>query len=166
MNIMVHDYAGHPFQVQLSRRLAERGHTVCHVYSSFVPTPRGNLIKSEKDSPNLEIIPIKIQGEFKKYKLFTRWLQEKQYGRLVEKEIAARGPDVVISGNSPIDSQRYIYRACNKLGIKFIFWVQDVHSIAISRILRRSFWGLGRFIGYYYSFFGAAVSPKDRKSVV
>ncbi len=28
MKILVHDYAGHPFQVQLSRALAQRGHQV------------------------------------------------------------------------------------------------------------------------------------------
>ena len=32
MKIIVHDYAGHPFQVQLSRRLASRGHEVLHLY--------------------------------------------------------------------------------------------------------------------------------------
>ncbi len=30
MRILVHDYSGHPFQAQLSRELARRGHDVVH----------------------------------------------------------------------------------------------------------------------------------------
>jgi len=30
MRLLIHDYAGHPFQVQLSRELARRGHSVTH----------------------------------------------------------------------------------------------------------------------------------------
>ena len=32
MRILVNDYAGHPFQLQLSRSLARDGHTVLHTY--------------------------------------------------------------------------------------------------------------------------------------
>ena len=31
MRILIHDFAGHPFQMQLSRQLAARGHFVTHV---------------------------------------------------------------------------------------------------------------------------------------
>ena len=42
MRIFVHDYAGHPFQIELSRSLAARGHLVEHTYcSSLVTTPHG-----------------------------------------------------------------------------------------------------------------------------
>ncbi|RYJ01060.1 MAG: glycosyltransferase WbuB, partial [Actinomycetales bacterium] len=30
MKVVVHDFSGHPFQVQLSRELARRGHDVVH----------------------------------------------------------------------------------------------------------------------------------------
>ena len=43
MKIIVHDYAGHPFQVQLSRKLAARGHDVLHLYCASTHTPRGEL---------------------------------------------------------------------------------------------------------------------------
>ena len=38
MRILVHDYAGHPFQVQLSRALAQRGHDVLHAYCASLQT--------------------------------------------------------------------------------------------------------------------------------
>ena len=31
LRVLVHDFAGHPFQIDLSRALARRGHTVRHV---------------------------------------------------------------------------------------------------------------------------------------
>ena len=43
MRISIVDYAGHPFQVQLSRKLAERGHDVLHLYFGQAITPRGML---------------------------------------------------------------------------------------------------------------------------
>ena len=52
MKILVHDYAGHPFQVQLSRELASRGHTVRHAYAGGLQTPRGELQKRESDPDN------------------------------------------------------------------------------------------------------------------
>ena len=43
LRILVSDYSGHPFQVQLSRELARRGHEVIHSYSAGFQTPKGNL---------------------------------------------------------------------------------------------------------------------------
>ena len=45
MRILINDHAGHPFQVQLSRKLAERGHKVLHTYCASVQQPRGALQK-------------------------------------------------------------------------------------------------------------------------
>jgi hypothetical protein len=41
MRIAVCDYCGHPFQVQLSRQLARRGHDVLHLHSADFVTPKG-----------------------------------------------------------------------------------------------------------------------------
>ena len=32
MKILIHDFAGHPFQMTLSRELANRGHDITHAY--------------------------------------------------------------------------------------------------------------------------------------
>ena len=50
MRIIVHDYAGHPFEVQLSRELAARGHDVLHLYCGSTHTPRGDLARSDRRS--------------------------------------------------------------------------------------------------------------------
>jgi colanic acid biosynthesis glycosyl transferase WcaI len=43
MRILIHDYAGHAFPVQLSRELARNGHQVTHAYAAGLLTPRGAL---------------------------------------------------------------------------------------------------------------------------
>ncbi|RMF52223.1 MAG: glycosyltransferase WbuB, partial [Bacteroidetes bacterium] len=52
MRILVHDYAGHPFQVQLSRALARRGHDVLHAYCGSLPnTAHGIMHRLDEDPP-------------------------------------------------------------------------------------------------------------------
>ena len=46
MHVLTHDFAGHPFQVELSRALAARGHRVTHAYCpSLDTTPRAALAR-------------------------------------------------------------------------------------------------------------------------
>ena len=44
MRILVHDYSGHPFQVELSRELARRGHEVTHSYCPGWVSGKGHLV--------------------------------------------------------------------------------------------------------------------------
>jgi hypothetical protein len=53
MRLLIHDYAGHPFQVQLSRELARRGHSVIHAFAGGLLTPRGSLQKQADERPAL-----------------------------------------------------------------------------------------------------------------
>jgi len=41
MRLLIHGHAGHPFQMQLSREPARRGHTVLHAFAGELQTPRG-----------------------------------------------------------------------------------------------------------------------------
>ena len=50
MRIVVNDYSGHPFQIELSRELARRGHKVLHLYSAEFQTPKGDLIRKPERS--------------------------------------------------------------------------------------------------------------------
>jgi len=53
--LLIHDYAGHPFQVQLSRSLARRGHRVVHAYCGSTVTPRGTLAATAAEEGRLSI---------------------------------------------------------------------------------------------------------------
>jgi glycosyltransferase involved in cell wall biosynthesis len=151
MNIIVHDYAGHPFQVQLSRELARRGHKVAHYFSSDNLTPRGDLAQRSDDPDGLEITGLSLGVPFQKNTFIKRRSQEIAYGRMVGQKILERRPDVVISSNSPLDAQRYILRATRRVaGCGFVFWLQDLHGEAIYRILSDKLGLPGRLIGTYY----------------
>ena len=45
MKLVVHDFAGHPGQLQLSRELARRGHVVEHHYCQSVATGQGATVR-------------------------------------------------------------------------------------------------------------------------
>lgn len=143
MRIMVHDFAGHPFQVQLSRALAARGHEVRHVHCSSEVTGKGALRTTSEDSPTLQIDGIEIAGGFRKYGLLTRWRQERWYGDLVSADAARYRPDIILSSNTPLFAQQRIRRWASANGIGFVFWVQDLLSQAIRSGANRRMPGLG-----------------------
>ncbi|MCC6147933.1 MAG: glycosyltransferase family 4 protein [Anaerolineaceae bacterium] len=150
MRIGVHDYAGHPFQVQLSRELARRGHTVTHYYCGHNNTPKGDLLKSADDPACFFIQPIHTRKKLQKYSLFNRWMQEIEYGHLLAKELEKAGVEVVLSANTPLDSQNIILSDCKKNHMPYIFWVQDLNGQAAYKILSRKFPVLGHLIGRYH----------------
>lgn len=151
MRILIHDFAGHPFQVQLSRELARRGHTVCHVYcASLQTTPRGALIKTESDPDSLQMVGIELEKPLEKFSFLTRWRQENEYGHLLAKEIKQFKPNVVLSANTPLDAQRRIRSICQRNKIRFVYWVQDLIGVATKRLLPERIPLIGTLIGEYY----------------
>jgi colanic acid biosynthesis glycosyl transferase WcaI len=137
MRIMINDYAGHPFQVQLSRELALRGNEVLHTYFASDITPRGNLKKSENDVDTFNIKGISLGYEFDKYSFIKRRKQEIKFGHMLIDNIIAFKPDVLICSNTPLDPLNNIRIFCKKNGIKFIVWLQDIISFGIENILSK-----------------------------
>ena len=137
MRYLVHDFAGHPFQVQLSRQLAVQGHEVIHAFPDGLPGPKGRLTKSASDPDRLSIVPIPLSGHFRKYSPVRRLVAQHQYARDLRRLIAAERPDVVLSGNTPIDIQAELLWCCRKRGIGFVHWVQDVYYRAVEFFFRR-----------------------------
>ncbi len=137
MRIVLHDVSGHPFQLQLSRELARRGHEVLHLYFDSFLSPRGNVQRLTNDAGNFSIEGLKFNRPFEKYHLVKRRLDEGRYGRMAADRIAAFRPDVLVASNTPIDAQNIIHRRMRKAGIPIVFWLQDVYSLAMRSILRR-----------------------------
>jgi glycosyltransferase involved in cell wall biosynthesis len=135
LRILVHDLSGHPFQIQLSRELARRGHEVLHLYFESFPSPRGNVCRTASDPPNFTIEGLRFSHPFDKQNLIRRRIHEARYGRMVAQRISGFAPHVVISSNSPIDVERLIHTRCRQLGIPVVFWVQDIYSIAMRTLL-------------------------------
>lgn len=152
MKILVHDYAGHPFQVQLSRELASRGHTVRHAYAGGLQTPRGELQKRESDPDNFDSFEVPMSKDYAKFKysFIKRRAMEIEYGQSAAKMIREWKPELVISANTPTESQTGVLAGSREVEAKFVYWCQDFYSIAVDKLVRKKIPVVGRFIGNHY----------------
>ncbi len=124
--------------MELSRELARIGHEVCHVYfADNTGTPKGPAQRRPQDPENLIIEGLHIEREFSKHSLLTRRQADIDYGQVVASRVEGFRPDVVISANMPLDAQRILRSAARRGNAKFVFWVQDVYSVAARFVLRR-----------------------------
>ncbi len=139
MRCLIHDFAGHPFQIQLSRELAFRGHQVTHVYPIGLQGPKGRVNLSESDPERLEIHGVSLGRGFRKYSPWRRLAAQRQYAHDLRRIVASRRFDVVMSGNTPVDVQFDLLGHCRRHGVGFVHWVQDVYCQALKFFLRRKF---------------------------
>jgi colanic acid biosynthesis glycosyl transferase WcaI len=154
MRIVVHDYVGHPFQVHLSRRLAHLGHTVHHVYFADNPGPKGSFERRLDDPSWLYFVAITLGSSVQQAAIsgsgLARRTADVAYGRKAAAVVQQIKPEVVLSGNTPTEAQRAILQACIALRIRFVYWVQDIYSLAVTTYLRKRLGFLGTAIGRYY----------------
>ncbi len=145
--ILVHDFSGHPFQAQLSRELARRGHEVCHIHCSSYTSGRGSVERTSEDPPNLSFRAVSLDGAFDKYSPLHRFRQEVQYGRRFADAAEAFRPDVVIESNDPLLAKAVATRRLQQAGTPWIFWLQDLYSVAMAGELAQRLGGPGRLLG-------------------
>lgn len=151
MRVVIHDFGGYPYPIELSRALAKRGHQVLHVYCASLDTTPGGAFERRPDDPDtFEIAAIELEEPLRKFSFVKRWRQEREYGRLAAREVISFKPDVVVSANAPLDAQRILVNACRADGVRFVFWVQDLIGVAAERILTKRIPFVGRLIGRYY----------------
>jgi colanic acid biosynthesis glycosyl transferase WcaI len=151
MRILVNDYAGHPFELQLSRELARRGHTVLHTYFAAFQTPKGSVNDGSSDQAQLTIKGIMIDQEFSPHSAFSRRSADRAYGHKLCQEVVGFQPDVVISANTPLDAQRLLMSETRRQEAKFIFWMQDLLSLAIKFALQKKGVPFAALAGKLYS---------------
>jgi glycosyltransferase involved in cell wall biosynthesis len=136
LRIAIHDFSGHPFQVELARELAARGNQVVHLHAASFQTPKGRLSTDADDPQSLEIAGLDLGEPFLKYSFLRRVRQERRYGHILVERLAGFDPDVVISANTPLESQS-VLQGWSRGRTRMIFWIQDVYSEAIRRMLAR-----------------------------
>ena len=146
MKILIHDYAGHPFQVNLSSELSKRGFDILHVYFGADKGPKGNM-----ESDEVKFFPVFTKNSYSKSNFIKRRFGDIDYGNRVAKLIEEFKPDIVLSGNTPTEAQQKILKASKRQNSSFIFWCQDFYSIAAKVILEKKIPLIGHFIGKYYS---------------
>lgn len=147
MRLVVHDYSGHPFQVQLSRELARRGHHVLHLHCPGYQSGKGALSATSADPATFEVAAVDMGGPFEKYSPLRRVRQERQYARALAREIRRFGPQVIISSNNPLLAQRMLSSWCERQSLPLVFWQQDIYSVALDRAFRRRVPLVGPFFG-------------------
>jgi colanic acid biosynthesis glycosyl transferase WcaI len=85
----------------------------------------------------VSVVPIHLDSEFAKWQLLKRFLQERAYGTRVVSLITSLRPDLVISGNTPIEIQAAIQKICRRSGTPFLFLLEDVYSIGVKSVLSK-----------------------------
>ena len=89
MRILVHDYSGHPFQAQLSRELARRGHDVVHSTCTAYVSGKGNLAG---DTAGLRFVTIGDSTALRKEAYFHRLRQETLLGFELARQVRQEKP--------------------------------------------------------------------------
>jgi glycosyltransferase involved in cell wall biosynthesis len=150
MRIILHDYVGHPFQVQLSRELSGRGHDVLHLYCSSFVTPRGELERRDDDPPGFACRGIALSQTIPKTNFLKRFRLEAEYARGLLAECDAFHPEVVLSANTPSIVQHSLARWGTLHGARLVSWIQDIYGLAALRLLSRKLPGIGHAVGWYF----------------
>jgi glycosyltransferase involved in cell wall biosynthesis len=132
MKVHIQDFCGHPFQVQMARELAARGHEVLHTYATQYVTGRGNLDVTSDDPPTLRIEGITADVPMEKYSPVGRVRFELNYAQAMLRKVESFPADVVVLCNEPLLAATVLRRHFARSGQNWMLWHQDVISSAIS----------------------------------
>lgn len=148
--VVVHDFSGHPFQLQLSRELARRGDEVLHLHCSSYVSGKGETASRPGDAPSLTLDSIDLGKPFDRYHVRERRAQELAYSRLAIDRIERFAPDVLISCNVPLFAHGPIQKWAQSNGIAFVFWHQDFYGTAIREQAARRIPYVGDLAGRWF----------------
>ena len=148
MRIVIHDFAGHPGQLQMSRELARRGHVVEHQYCQSVTTGQGDTTRRNDDPESFSIKGISMGSDFARYSPWRRLGQEVRYGWSAIRAGLAVKPDVAVFSNMPIVPLALVSLALKVRGIPYVFWWQDVYSDAVGTVARQRLGRLGGAVAW------------------
>ncbi len=137
MRLNVHDYSGHPFQVQLSRRLASRGHSVLHEFSTQYITGHGDLEVGPGDPDTLRIEGLSAACPIRKYDALARMRFELSYANAWKQRLEREQFDAVIVCNVPLFALASMRRYFARRQQLWIFWHQDLYSFGVSAEIDR-----------------------------
>jgi glycosyltransferase involved in cell wall biosynthesis len=132
MRLNLHDFSGHPFQVQLSRNLAGRGHDVLHEYSSQYVTGHGRLSVEPDDPPGFRVEAVTAAVPMVKYSPVARTRFELAYASAWQRKLARSEYDVVIACNVPLFALAGMRRFFARHRQPWVLWHQDIYSLGVA----------------------------------
>lgn len=143
MRLLIHDFSGHPFQVQLSRSLASRGIEVLHVHCGSYTTGKGYL----ESADGLSVEELSMGRSFERYSPVRRLTQEAAYGARFIGLLRQFRPDVLVSCNDPLVAKTICGAWCRLTSVPWVFWLQDLYSIAMAGEVRQRAGAVGQALG-------------------
>lgn len=129
MRLLVHDYSGHPFQVELSRELSERGHEVTHSWCAAYTSGKGHL--QAEPGEDLLFEPIGTGQKVEKLSFARRLVQELRFGFELACQARRRRPERVLVANAPIPTLMVLAAYLFLRRTPWVLWHQDVQAVAI-----------------------------------
>lgn len=133
--VVIHDYAAHPFTLELAHSLVRRGHRVAYLHGGALRSPRADMTSGDGASL-VDVRAVDVRETPRTAAGPRRLLQEHRYGRALGDEIRRLRPDLVIS-NGALDIQAAAQRATHGASAAFVLWLQDVYYEAIARLVGR-----------------------------
>lgn len=131
LRVLVHDNSGHPFQAQLSRALAARGHDVVHSHCEAYLSGKGRLTSSDGD---VRFVAIGAGRTVRKYRFLRRLAQELSFGAELARVIARSRPDVVLISNAPVPTLSVAVAWLTVRRTPWVLWHQDVYAAALGSL--------------------------------
>src|ERR1700712_23847 len=129
VRLLVHDFSGHPFQVELSRELARRGHQVTHSYCPAWVSGKGRLEAEPGDT--LVIEPVGPSTPIEKDAFAKRVLVESWLGVQLLQQVRRTKADVAMLSNAQIPTLVGFALGMLVLPKPWVLWHQDVYAVAI-----------------------------------
>jgi len=135
VRILVHDHSGHPFQAELSRELARRGHDVTHSYVAGYVSGKGKLQAAPGEDITFEGIggakPVDNQA------ILSRLVREVTRGFHLVRHVLGVKPDAVLVSNVQIPTLVIFAFSMMVLRRPWILWHQDVYAVAVRSLSGR-----------------------------
>jgi len=163
MRIILHDFGGYPFIRELALELSNC-HKVYFYYSSNSQSPNSSQIFVSSTSSYFEK-NISVFN-FAKKNYFLRFFGELIYGIKLVYIIAKNKPAVIFSSNTPLITQLMLLVYSKISKIRFVFWLQDIISIAIKNILSKKNSSIGFFIGGLFMYIEKYILHQSDKIIV
>ncbi len=129
MRILVHDHSGHPFQAELSRELARRGHDVTHSYTAGYVSGKGRLAAAPGEQVTFE--GIGSDKPIDNLRFRQRLVREIGRGVALAQEVRRVRPDITMVSNAQIPTLVVFAFLMTVMRRPWVLWHQDVYAVAV-----------------------------------
>jgi glycosyltransferase involved in cell wall biosynthesis len=148
LKILIHDHSGHPFQAELSRELARRGHEVTHSYVAGYVSGKGRL--SAVPGESITYVGIGGDAKIEQSAYAKRLWREVLRGFQLVRHVRQVNPDVVMLSNVQIPTMVIFAAIMAVLRRPWILWHQDVYAIALRKLAGTKLSGKFRIVAWMF----------------